>query len=464
MIKDVINIIKLLDDSIKEDAINNITDWEIIADNYDDRIDEYRQTILNANNWLTEYQNLLKQKYNITTLKIKVTNISWYFIEIPKTQISKIDESFIHKQTLVNANRYITNELKDYEQKIIEANEQKSNLEYELFLNIRDQVLSKADNIIELSYNISFIDFISSQAYVSDLYNFNRPELTESFDLNIKSARHPIIENSVDDFISNDLNLNKSEFIHIITWPNMWWKSTFLRQNALIILLSHIWLNVPAKNAKIPITDRIFTRIWAWDNLVLGQSTFMIEMQEVANILNNATNKSFIIIDEVWRWTSTFDWMSLAWSILKEIHDNIWAKTLFSTHYHELIDESIKLKKVKNFSVAVWENEENLVFLRKIISWWIKKSFWLEVARIAGISDNTIKEAKKMLQIMEQKEQTKFATQLRFTDNFEPHNRQKDKENENYTEIKGILDKTNINELTPIMALNLINKIKWKIK
>ena len=236
----------------------------------------------------------------------------------------------------------------------------------------------------------------------------------------------------------------------------MWWKSTFLRQNALIILMAHIWSFVPAKKANIPLTDKIFSRVWASDNLFLGQSTFMVEMQEVANILNNSTKNSFVIIDEVGRWTSTYDGMSLAWAILRENHDNIWAKTLFATHYHELIDESKILKWVKNFSVAVWENEENLVFLRKIISGWIKKSFWLEVAKIAWISESVLSEAKSMLRNLEQKHNKPFATQL-FS--LEPEIKYVEKNSVLEEELK----KIDLNSLTPLDALNTLFELKKKI-
>ena len=236
----------------------------------------------------------------------------------------------------------------------------------------------------------------------------------------------------------------------------MWWKSTFLRQNALIILMAHIWSFVPAKKANIPLTDKIFSRVWASDNLFLGQSTFMVEMQEVANILNNSTKNSFVIIDEVWRWTSTYDGMSLAWAILRENHDKIKAKTLFATHYHELIDESKALKWVKNFSVAVWENDENLVFLRKIISWEIKKSFWLEVAKIAWISESVLSEAKSMLRNLEQKHNKPFATQL-FS--LEPEIKYVEKNSVLEEELK----KIDLNSLTPLDALNTLFELKKKI-
>ena len=454
--KNILNIIKLLDKSIKEDPADNLTSWEIIADFYDEKVDEYRKIISTANDWLAKYQAKLITENNISTLKIKYTWPSWYFIEIPKSQVSKIPEDFIHKQTLVWASRYITLELKEFEAKFLEAQNEKANREYEIFLKIREEILDNFNDIKEISDKITNIDFLSTLSQVAYDNNYVRPEIFDWYDLEIISWRHPVIEKWVSDFISNDLNLTKKEFVHIITWPNMWWKSTFLRQNALIILMAHIWSFVPARFAKIPLTDKIFSRVWANDNLFLWQSTFMVEMQEVANILNNSTKNSFVIIDEVWRWTSTYDGMSLAWAILRENHDNIWAKTLFATHYHELIDESKILKWVKNFSVAVWENEENLVFLRKIISGWIKKSFWLEVAKIAWIPESTLIEARNILKTLEEKYE-KPVQQWLFSVEVEP------KVIEKKSEVEEELKNLDLNNLTPMEALNKLFELRKKL-
>ena len=433
-----------------------MTSWEIIADFYDEKVDEYRKIISTANDWLAKYQAKLITENNISTLKIKYTWPSWYFIEIPKSQVSKIPEDFIHKQTLVWASRYITLELKEFEAKFLEAQNEKANREYEIFLKIREEILDNFNDIKEISDKITNIDFLSTLSQVAYDNNYVRPEIFDGYDLEIISWRHPVIEKWVSDFISNDLNLTKKEFVHIITWPNMWWKSTFLRQNALIILMAHIWSFVPARFAKIPLTDKIFSRVWANDNLFLWQSTFMVEMQEVANILNNSTKNSFVIIDEVWRWTSTYDGMSLAWAILRENHDNIWAKTLFATHYHELIDESKILKWVKNFSVAVWENEENLVFLRKIISGWIKKSFWLEVAKIAWIPESTLIEARNILKTLEEKYE-KPVQQWLFSVEVEP------KVIEKKSEVEEELKNLDLNNLTPMEALNKLFELRKKL-
>lgn len=456
------NIIDIIDKAIKDDAELNIMWWWIIKDWFDEQVDHFSWLINNSQDWLVNYQSELSNKYKLSSLKIKFTSASWYFIEIPKSQSSKVPDEFIHKQSLVNASRYITVELKQFEEEIITAESKKAEIEYQLFLNIREKILDNFNEIKVLSDKIAFIDFTSSLWEIAYYSNFVKPSIDKKYEFKVVWWRHPVIEQSEKDFICNDLELTNKKYVHIITWPNMWGKSTFLRQNALILLMAHIGSFVPAKKAVIPITDKIFSRIWANDNLYLWESTFMVEMQEVANILNNSTKNSFVIIDEVGRWTSTYDWMSLAWAILKENHDNIKAKTLFATHYHELIDESKKLEWVSNFSVAVWENEENLVFLRKIIPGWIKKSFWLEVARIAGLSNWTISEAKKMLRLLEL-EHNKISWSQMVLWTIEPEIHIIEKEVFRDSEVLQELKNIDINNLTPIDALNKISELKSKI-
>lgn len=461
--KKIKDIIDLIDRAIKDDPELLLTGGNIIKDSYDSKIDEYRDILNNSKNWLWNYQKDLSEKTWITTLKIKYTNISGYFIEIPKSSLSKITDDFIQKQTLVNASRYVTQELKEFEEKYKKAENFLSSREYELFQEVRIEILDSYKQIKDLSDKTSILDFEISMANVSYLNNYTRPKIIKDYDLKIKWARHPVVEQIEKNFISNDLNLTKNDFIHIITWPNMWGKSTFLRQNALIILMAHLWSFVPAKEAIIPLTDKIFSRVGASDNLYFGQSTFMVEMQEVANIMNNSTSNSFVIIDEIGRGTSTFDGMSLAWAILKENHDKIKSKTLFATHYHELVDESKTLSWVNNFSVAVWEDRDNLVFLRKIIPWWIKKSFWLEVAKLAWINNSILKEARKMLNILEKSSLSN--SQLSLWD-FTSDTQEKiiikevDKKSELEEELKNI----NTDNITPLEALNLVNDLKSKIR
>lgn len=460
--QDIINIIDLIEKSIKEDGENLITWGNIIRDWYSEEIDKVRDRINNSREWLSNYQSKLINDTGIWTLRIKYTNITGYFIEISKNSTNKVPDYFVYKQTLVNASRYITEELKTFEKEIIQWEQILADLEYKAFLWVREKILDCFKDIKELSESTAKIDFITSLSRVAYMWNYKKPEITKDYNLDIKLGRHPIIEKITSDFISNDLELKKDDFVHIITWPNMWWKSTFLRQNALIILMSHIGSFVPANKAIIPITDKIFSRVWASDNLYLWQSTFMVEMQEMANILNNSTKKSFVIIDEIGRGTSTYDGMSLAWAILKENHDNIKAKTLFATHYHELVDESKTLKWVKNFSVAVGENEDNIVFLRKIVLGWMKKSYWLEVASLAWINKNIINEAKIMLRKLELSHNWS-SKQLslgidKSCKEVEVVYMEKD------SEVENMLKEIDVNSLTPIDALNKLSEIVQKVK
>jgi DNA mismatch repair protein MutS len=460
--QEIQKVIDLIDSAIKEDADHLITGWNIIADWYDIEVDKYRDTIKTSNEWLAGYQANLIEKTGITTLKIKFTWASGYFLEVPKSQTSKVPEYFIQRQSLVNASRFVTPELKEFEIGLLEAQWNLASLEYDLFSKVREEILEEFETIKKISESSANIDVLSNFAFVAYENNYVQPKMVEKWELKILGGRHPVVEKMERNFISNDLKLNSKEYVHIITWPNMWGKSTFLRQNALIILMAHIGSFVPASEAQIPLTDRIFSRVWASDNLFLWQSTFMVEMQEVANILHNSTEKSFVIIDEVWRWTSTYDGMSLAWAILKENHDNIKARTLFATHYHELIDESKQLKWVRNFSVAVWENEENLVFLRKIIPGWIKKSFWLEVARIAGVSNSVINEAKNMLRSLEK---THLQTaQMSLWGLAEPEVQVVEKIVEKQSEVEQLLKNIDVNNLTPMEALNKLSELKSNIK
>lgn len=463
-IKKIEEIIKLIDESIKEDSDLLLTWWNIIKTWYDKTVDEYRIVLQNSWEWLAAYQNELIEQTGVSNLKIKFTNVSWYFIEVSKSNLWKIPDDFILKQTLVNSSRFITIKLKEFEQKFLEAQNSLSQREYEIFQEVREEILDWYASIKDASKDIAYIDFITSLSKVAYNNNYSKPKIHTWYKIDIKNWRHPIIEQIQTDFISNDLELTNKDYIHIITWPNMWGKSTFLRQNALIILMAHIWSFVPARKAKISLTDKIFSRVWASDNLYFWQSTFMVEMQEVANILNNSTKNSFIIIDEVWRWTSTYDGMSLAWAILKNIHDKIQAKTLFATHYHELIDKSKVLSWVKNFSVAVWENDENIVFLRKVIEWWVSKSYWLEVAKLAWINNDILKEAKNMLKLLEYENNKINFSQLSLINSVNDNDVENKKDiEEKKCLLEEQLKEIDINNLTPIEALNLINKLKWKI-
>lgn len=447
-------IINLIDFAIKDEPNHLITAWNIIKSWFNNEVDEYRNLVEHSQDWLANYQSELINKTWLNNLKIKFTNILGYFIELPVSAKDKIPDFFITKQTLVTSLRFSTLELQDFEKKIVNAENLLFTKEYEIFREVREKINDSFKEIRQTSQKSANLDMMTSLSRLAYNNNYSRPKISKNNNLSIISWRHPVIEKIEKDFISNDLNLDNKKYINIITWPNMWWKSTYLRQNALIILMAHIGSFVPAREANIPLTDKIFSRVWASDNLFLGQSTFMVEMQEMANILHNSTEESFIIIDEIWRWTSTYDGMSLAWAILKYLHDIKKAKTLFATHYHELIDESRALKWVENYSVAVWENNDSIVFLRKIIKWWIKKSYWLQVAKLAWINNEIISIAKSQLLKLEKIHSNHQLDLWNFV--IEPEIQIIEKENPAINELKNL----DINNISPIEALNKLYELK----
>lgn len=458
------DIIDLIDASIKEDAENLITWGNIIKDGYSTEIDHDRAIVNQAHSWVSEYQAGLIEKTGISTLKIKYTSNSGYFIEVPRSQTEKILPEFIQRQTLTQASRYSTQELSEFEQKLQSANANLFEKEYNEFLDIRNNINEQFINLYKTSRRVAQLDFFVNGAYNSLEKWYISPKIHTGYDIDIRWGKHPVISESMHDFISNDMNITKKDFVHVITGPNMWGKSTFLRQNALLILMSHIGYDIPCESAKIWITDRIFSRVGAGDNIFLWQSTFMVEMQEISYILRNSTKNSFVIIDEIGRGTSTYDGMSLAWAILQHNHDMIGAKTLFATHYHEIIDHAQALKWVKNFSVAVWETDGNIVFLRKIIPGGIKKSYGIEVAKLAGIPEKVLSEAKKMMQ--ELSSEHNFM-QLSFDTNNSINRNNDIEENNNIDKYKEFLDKVkniDINSISPIESFQLFLELQWDIE
>lgn len=457
-------LIDLLEHSIKEDAENLITAWNIIKDGYSSSIDADRALVQEAHKWISDYQTELIETLWVTTLKIKYTNNSWYFIEVPKSQVWKVPDNFVQRQTLTQASRYTTEKLSDFESKLLSASSNLFEKEYNEFLNIRNTVLWQFWKLYELSKKIAYIDFYSNAAFLSHSRWYSTPKISNNNGVKIEWGRHPIIELSEEKFISNDLKLSQKEFIHVITWPNMWWKSTFLRQNALLILMTHMWYDIPCEKAEIWLIDKIFSRVWAGDNIFLGQSTFMVEMQEISYILRNSSASSFIIIDEIGRGTSTYDGMSLAWSILEYIHDTIGAKTLFATHYHEIIDHAGSLKGVKNFSVAVGEDNGDLVFLRKVIAGWIKKSYGIEVAKLAWIPQEVLKNAKNMLLEMKNKNDFHQLSLDTSIENIAQEPLILDDNNEAYVSIVSMLEDIDVNNTSPLESLAYIEKMQSEIK
>ncbi|GAA0714076.1 DNA mismatch repair protein MutS [Paraclostridium ghonii] len=403
---DLNDIYDLIDSSILEEPSITIKDGNIIKSEFNDELNSLRDISKNGAFMIKEIENREKQKTGVKSLKVGFNKVFGYYIEITKANLANanIDETYIRKQTLSNAERYITSELKEIEDKILNAEDKIKNLEYEIFTNIRNNIYQNIDRIQSVAKIIANIDVFVSLATVAYINNYIKPIINENNKLDIKNGRHPVVESIVgeENFVPNDTYLNQGEnIINIITGPNMAGKSTYMRQTAVIALMAHIGSFVPAEYANIPILDRIFTRVGASDDLSQGQSTFMVEMNEVSQILKNATDKSLVILDEIGRGTSTYDGISLAWSIVEYIQANIKCKTLFATHYHELVELEEEFSDVKNYSVAVQENNNGIVFLRKIIEGGADKSYGIYVAELAKLPQEVINRSKEILKDLE---------------------------------------------------------------
>jgi DNA mismatch repair protein MutS len=396
-------VVSLIQESIAEDPPLLITEGEMIADEYNSELDELRKISRSGKDWLKDLQTREIQRSGISSLKVKFNKIFGYYIEVSNSNLDQVPADFTRKQTLVNAERFVTPELKEYEQKVLGAEEKIIELEQKLFWEIRNEVAKHFEAIQNTAQIIAQLDVLLNFSNIALLNNYSKPELNEGETIEIKNGRHPVIEKlQTESYVPNDGLFNHTDHqLILLTGPNMSGKSSYLRQTALIILLAQIGSYVPAQSAKIGLTDRIFTRMGASDNLIRGQSTFMVEMQEAANILNNATAKSFIVLDELGRGTSTFDGVSIAWAIVEYIYKNIKAKTLFATHYHELIDLVDKLDKAKNYCVTVKETDTGVIFLRKVIPGGIDRSYGIEVAKLAGLPKSLTDRAYEILKELE---------------------------------------------------------------
>lgn len=393
----------LISKAIKEDCPVLIRDGGVIADGYNEELDSLRTLSSEGKNFIAELQRREIERTGISSLKVKFNKVFGYYIEISKNNLSAVPEDYIRKQTLVNAERFITPELKEYEEKVLSAEDKIKELEYELFYNVRMEVIKEISKLQSLARGIAEIDVLSNFAFIAVKDRFCRPQFGEVFDL--KNARHPVVEKLFGDFVPNDCAMDEDSKFLLITGPNMGGKSTYLRQVALTVLMAQIGSFVPCESAVMPVFDQIFTRVGASDNLSKGESTFMVEMQEAAYILNKATDRSLIILDEVGRGTSTYDGVSIAWAIVEHIHDAIGAKTLFATHYHELVELADNLACGKNLSVAVRENaEEGVVFLYKIVEGAVDKSYGIEVAKLAGLPVAVVGRARGVLGELEKKQ------------------------------------------------------------
>jgi len=398
------DIISLIEESIVEEPPLTVKDGGIIKDGYNKDLDELRKLFRRGKDWLTDLEQKERERTGIKSLKVGYNTVFGYYIEVSKSNISLVPKDYIRKQTLVNSERYITPQLKEIEEKVLTAEEKSFSLEYELFVDVRDKVSRYVRELKEKAICIGIIDAISSFATVAIDNDLVKPEINNGGTIVIRDSRHPILDKYMKGrFVPNDVYLDEKDnrFI-ILTGPNMAGKSTYMRQIALIVLLAHIGSFVPARYASIPITDRIFTRVGAYDDLTAGQSTFMVEMSEVANILSNATSHSLIILDEIGKGTSTFDGLSIAWAVSEYIHNKIRAKTLFATHYHQLTQLEDLFSGIKNYNVAVKEDNGSVIFLRKIVPGATDKSYGIYVAKLAGVKKEVVDRAEEILKIIEE--------------------------------------------------------------
>jgi DNA mismatch repair protein MutS len=401
------NLVSLLETALVEEPPPAIKEGGIFRDGYSEPLDELRAAGREGKEWIAQLQQREIDRTGIKSLKIRYTSVFGYFIEITKANLRSVPEDYHRKQTTVNGERFITPELKEMENKILGADERAQALEYDLFQQLREQALAYLAALQATASAVATLDVIASFAETARLFGYCRPELTEGTRLAVADGRHPVLDQSLveEKFVPNDVELDGgANRLLIITGPNMAGKSTFIRQVALLTLMAQIGSYVPASRAEIGLADRIFTRVGASDDLSRGQSTFMVEMNETANILNNATERSLIILDEIGRGTSTFDGLSIAWSIAEFLHDRTKARTLFATHYHELTELEMTRPGVKNFNVAVREWNEQIIFLRKIIRGGADKSYGIQVARLAGLPAEVIARAKEVLSNLEESE------------------------------------------------------------
>lgn len=393
----------LIDAAIVEEPPISVRDGGLIKEGYSEEVDKYRHAKTEGKTWLAELETKEREKTGIRNLKIKYNKVFGYYLEVTNSYKNLVPDYFTRKQTLANAERYITPELKELEDMILGAEDKLVTLEYELFCEVRERIGQEVVRILRTAKAVAGLDVFASLAVVAEQNNYCRPKVSESGVIDIKNGRHPVVEKMIvnDMFIDNDTYLdNGNNRISIITGPNMAGKSTYMRQSALIVLMAQIGSYVPASSAQIGIVDRIFTRVGASDDLASGQSTFMVEMNEVANILRNATANSLLILDEIGRGTSTFDGLSIAWAVVEHISNPklLGAKTLFATHYHELTELEGKLNNVNNYCIAVKEKGDDIVFLRKIVGGGADKSYGIQVAKLAGVPDSVIERAKEIVE------------------------------------------------------------------
>ena len=470
----------LIDAAIEEEPPITVREGGIIKDGYHEEIDRLREAKSQGKNWLAELEAKEREKTGIKNLKIKFNKVFGYYLEVTNSFKDLVPDYYTRKQTLTNAERYITPELKEMEDMILGAEDKLVQLEYELFRELREQIAKNVVRIQKTAKALAKIDVFASLALISEQNHYCRPSLNQNGRIDIKNGRHPVVEKMInnDMFIANDTYLdNQKNRISVITGPNMAGKSTYMRQTALIVLMAQIGCFVPAETADIGIVDRIFTRVGASDDLASGQSTFMVEMTEVANILRNTTGNSLLILDEIGRGTSTFDGLSIAWAVVEHISNPklLGAKTLFATHYHELTELEGKLDNVNNYCIAVKEKGDDIVFLRKIVKGGADKSYGIQVAKLAGVPDSVIERAKEIAEELVRHDIVDFTEILSNKKNSATKKKKEHLDEVDLTQMS-LFDAVNDNDiieelkeidvgnLTPIEALNKLYELQNKIQ
>ena len=475
------DLYQLVDAAIVDDPPYLMRDGGMIKDGYNEMVDNYRHAKTEGKQWLSELEASEREKTGIKNMKVKYNKVFGYYLEVTNSFKDLVPDYYTRKQTLANAERYITPELKELEDMILGAEDKLYALEYELYSEVRETIAGQVERIQQTAKAVAALDAFSSLALVAERNNYVRPKINEKGILDIKEGRHPVVERMIpnDMFIANDTYLDdKKHRISIITGPNMAGKSTYMRQTALIALMAQIGSFVPAESANICLSDRIFTRVGASDDLASGQSTFMVEMTEVANILRNATSKSLLILDEIGRGTSTFDGLSIAWAVVEYISDSklLGAKTLFATHYHELTELEGKIDNVNNYCIAVKEKGDDIVFLRKIVKGGADKSYGIQVAKLAGVPDLVISRAKEIVEELSDEDITNRVSEIAAKE----HTAKKKSKAKKYDEVDmaqmslfdtvkddDVLDELkniDVGNLTPIDALNTIYRLQNKLK
>jgi len=458
-------VVKVIENAIVDDPPSSVGEGNIFKPGYSSEIDELRDILKNSKQWILNLEQNERERTGIKSLKIKFNKVFGYFIEVTKANLDAVPHDYIRKQTLVNCERFITKELKDYENTVFSAEERLSRLEIEIFNNLKNFISKDMGQIQQTANALAELDALCSLGEAAAVYNYVKPNISKEYkSIKIVKGRHPVVERAVgeENFVPNDLELNcEDQKIIILTGPNMSGKSTYLRQNALICIMAQMGSLVPAESAELPIIDKIFTRIGAADDIATGQSTFLVEMNEVSNIINNATPRSLVLLDEVGRGTSTYDGLSLAWAIIEYIASKNKSKTLFATHYHELTAMERLLPGVKNFNVTAQEKDDGIVFLHKVVPGGTDKSYGIQVARLAGLPQEVIKRAEEILIRLEEKSFNTNA--LKISEKKKDFDVKEDK----WKDIKELLEeieKLDLLNITPLQAISALDELQKKVR